>query len=379
MKVSLGVLGRFHIFDLAKQLSNYGYLSQFFTTYPNFMVKRWGIEATDIKCFPTIEFFNRIHYRYLNSYISNEILRVWFDKNISKLLNCESDIYVAWGGSITSMENARNLDIKVICEQGSTHVLYAQKIRDEEYSKSNIKNTDKIPNELVKRELRGYELADFICIPSTFVMNSFIEYGIPKSKLLLNPYGVNLNNFKQSLKLDNVFRIIFTGSVGIRKGCQYLIKAFEELNLSNAELIFIGPIEKSFYQFVSRVSNSNIKFIGPKPQSELYKYYSQGSVFVIMSIEEGLAMVQLQAMACGLPLICTPNTGGEDLIDNGKEGYIVPIRDIRELKEKLFYLYKNPDLAIRMGQLGKIKVQKGYSWNDYGYRMINYYKNIVKL
>ncbi|HIE58654.1 MAG TPA: glycosyltransferase, partial [Hydrogenothermaceae bacterium] len=114
-----------------------------------------------------------------------------------------------------------------------------------------------------------------------------------------------------------------------------------------------------------------------KPQNELYKYYSQGSIFVLPSLEEGFAMVQFQAMACGLPLICTTNTGGEDLITkNGEEGFVIPIRNVEAIKEKILYLYNNQNICKDMGQKAKKKIEKGFSWDDYGNR---YIKNLEKI
>jgi glycosyltransferase involved in cell wall biosynthesis len=95
------------------------------------------------------------------------------------------------------------------------------------------------------------------------------------------------------------------------------------------------------------------------------------------SLEEGFAMVQFQAMACGLPLICTTNTGGEDLITkDGEEGYVVPIRDVEALKEKILYLYENQDIAKEMGQKAKQKVENGFTWDNYGDR---YYNNLKEI
>lgn len=98
-----------------------------------------------------------------------------------------------------------------------------------------------------------------------------------------------------------------------------------------------------------------------------------------MSIEEGLALVQLQAMACGLPLICNTNTGGEDLITkNGEEGYVINIRDVQALKEKLLHLYHNPDVCLEMGQKPKQKVSHGFTWDDYVDRYVELLKKIMK-
>lgn len=80
-------------------------------------------------------------------------------------------------------------------------------------------------------------------------------------------------------------------------------------------------------------------------------------------------MVQCQAMACGLPLICTTNTGGADLVgEDGEAGYVVPIRDVEALKARIRHLYANPDLARKMGQRAKARVAQGLTWKDYGDR-----------
>jgi glycosyltransferase involved in cell wall biosynthesis len=102
-------------------------------------------------------------------------------------------------------------------------------------------------------------------------------------------------------------------------------------------------------------------------------------VFCLASIEEGLAMVQVQAMACGLPVICTTNTGGADIVREGRDGFIVPIRDVNALKEKILYFYENPEAGKIMGESARRRVQAGFSWSDYGHKMIASYRKILHL
>jgi glycosyltransferase involved in cell wall biosynthesis len=109
----------------------------------------------------------------------------------------------------------------------------------------------------------------------------------------------------------------------------------------------------------------------------LHKYYAQGSVFCLASIEEGLAMVQVQAMACGLPVICTTNTGGADLVREGQDGFILPIRDVDAIKEKILYCYENPEACRSMGASARLRVQDGFSWADYGKKMIAAYRKVL--
>jgi glycosyltransferase involved in cell wall biosynthesis len=96
-----------------------------------------------------------------------------------------------------------------------------------------------------------------------------------------------------------------------------------------------------------------------------------------MSVEEGMAMVQLEAMACGLPVICATNTGGEDVVRNGIEGFVIPIRDIRALKERLVYLYEDPKALAQMSRNAKKRVSSGFTWDDYGKKIIKTYQKIL--
>jgi starch synthase len=109
-----------------------------------------------------------------------------------------------------------------------------------------------------------------------------------------------------------------------------------------------------------------VRFFGSIPRAELYAYYNQGLVFVLPSIEEGLALVQAQAMACGLPIIATTNTGAEDLFADGIEGFIVPVRAPEAIREKVLHLYKNPELRRGMGDASLRRVQSIGGWDSYG-------------
>lgn len=377
MKVNIGVVGRFHAFDLAKQLQKYKLLNKLITTYPKFKVKEWEIESDKI----VSEIFLEILRRYGNriSYISkeniNKFISIKHAKYVISYLN-QCDIYIGWSGSsLETLIEAKKRGVTTILERGSTHYTYQQNILFEEFNKYGLKFN--INYDIWARELLEYELCDYISIPSSFVKRTFMEKGIPENKLLVNPYGVDLSNFKQIPKEDKIFRVIFCGTLSIQKGSHYLLQAFYELNLPNSELWHIGSIKEEMKTFMKKYQSDKIIYKGHYPQNELYKLYSQGNVFCIPSLQEGMAMVQLQAMACGLPLICTTNTGGDDLITkNGEEGFVIPIRDVNAIKEKILYLYENQDICYEMGQKAKQRVSKDFSWDDYGKRYFNNLKRI---
>ena len=381
MKVNISVVGRFHAFDLAKQLQRLNVLNLLNTTYPKFIVKRWGIDKAKIRSNYFLEFLNRFVYKYVPTFLKSKInIYVKIKQAKSNIKDLKStDILIGWSGSSLEafVEAKKNKKIITVLERGSSHFTYQMNILEEEYSKFGKSfNPD---YKTWQRELLEYELADYISIPSSFVERTFLEYGFSKSKLLLNPYGVNLASFKQIPKEDTVFRVVCAGSFTLQKGVQYLLKAFYELNLPNSELIHLGKVNDETNELINKYSCDKIKFMGHQEQSSLYKFYSQGSVFVMMSIQDGFGMVLTQAMACGLPIITSSNTGGEDLItENGIEGFVIPIRNVESLKEKLLFLYENPEKTKKMGEAAKNRVAKGFSWDDYGDRYLDNIKEISK-
>jgi len=168
------------------------------------------------------------------------------------------------------------------------------------------------------------------------------------------------------------------GTVSLRKGSYYLMKAFKELNLTNSKLIFVGTIDPEIQQIIKPfVNDSNINFIGHVSQNRLKEFYSTSHISVICSIEEGMAMVQAQAMASGVPLICTTNSGGEDIVDENVNGFICPIRDVEYLKEKISFFYNNRNILKLFSDNAYNKAQNFLSWDNYGKRVSEEYKKLA--
>jgi glycosyltransferase involved in cell wall biosynthesis len=382
VRITISVLGRFHLFYLAKQLQDHDFLARLITSYPKFETAKYGINYENIESLVIHEIHN-IVWRKINKFtesIFNPQYMIFelFDRHASRHIASQTDIFVGLSGSsLYSLRRARQMGTKTVLERGSSHMLYQKAILEEEYGRFGMKKTVVHPK-VVERELREYQEANFISIPSQFVKETFLWHGIPAEKLIQTPYGVDLTNFYPIPKQDKIFRIIHCGALSIRKGIPYLLQAFSELKLKNAELWLIGSLTDEISPILGSFSSPAIIHKGPFPEKDLYQYYSQGSVFSLASIEEGLAMVQAQAMACGLPVICTTNTGGADLVRDGQDGFIVPIRDVEALKEKILYFYEHGEACKAMGESARRRVQTGFSWGDYGRKMIAAYRQILR-
>jgi glycosyltransferase involved in cell wall biosynthesis len=382
MKITILVGGRFHAFNLAYQLEKKGHLLNLITSYPKWKVSKFiNIDKKKIKTVILKEIIERIIIKLkLINYLAifSVYLNKYFEYFASKKVNYKNtDILIGWSGfSCKTFQKSKNYNLIKILERGSSHIKFQSDILLEEHKKFNIKY--KINDNEINQEIKEYNLADYISIPSTFVKKTFLLKGFDEKKLILTPYGVDLNNFYPKAKKDNIFRFIYVGNLSLRKGLWYTLKAFSELNLPNSELILVGSVDANFLPLLKEfTSNKKIKLFNHVSQNKLVEFYNISDVFVISSIEDGFAMVIPQALACGIPVICSENSGGSELIKNGINGYVVPIRNIEELKNKMNFLYEDKKHYIVLKEVIS-KERKDLSWDRYGQLIIDKYGSLLK-
>ncbi|OIQ18381.1 MAG: hypothetical protein BM556_08965 [Bacteriovorax sp. MedPE-SWde] len=370
MKVLISVVGRFHAFDLARSLYKHNILHKLVTTYPKFVAKKFGIPRSHVISEAILEVLARLSrkFSFLNYEKINNLVKLLHDKNCSRYVS-KSDVFIGWSGiSFNSMIRAKKLGIPTILERGSSHVRFQNLLLKEEFESLGL--TQELDFEKIKFDEKEYEITDYVSIPSTFVLESFLSQGFPKEKLIVNPYGVDVDQFPVENNRTEHFKIIFVGGGKIAKGFHYLLQALHELNDPEIELIHVGHFAEEMNHFREKYYNAKVSYRGIKPQAELYKYYGEAHAFVLPSLTEGMAMVQLQAMCCALPILSTTNTGGSDLITEGKEGFIVPIRDVGALSEKILFFKNNRELTEEMGRKGREKVLNNFTWEHYGDRYV---------
>jgi glycosyltransferase involved in cell wall biosynthesis len=379
MHITIAVPGRFHAFYLAERLLSQGVQCRLITTYPKYAVTKYGVPREAIVSESSVELLQRLYQklpRFISSRINAEFFFAqMFDRLALKRLG-STDICIGWSGfSLQLFEKARSAGAKTILERGSTHIEFQQEIVKEEFERMGLVFSGAHPG-IVDKEMREYDYADYIEVPSAFARQTFIDRGFPASKLIQGFRGVDIAEFRPLPRQDGVFRVVFAGAISPRKGVHYLLEAFKKADLAGAELLLIGSIQDEMRSTLRKYSGS-FKLVNHVSQDRLRHYYSQGSVFVMPSIEEGMAVVQLQAMACGLPLICTTNTGGADIIREGQEGYVVPVRDVNALRERMAYLYENRAQCQRMGQAARDRVAASFTWDHYMRHMLKIYQEII--
>ena len=365
IRVSISSAQHFWTFDLARQMERLGYLGRLYTGYP-----KWKVDTVlreKVRSFPwvmTLIAAGRVGVANLERRTQLFAASSFDNWTARSLEPCDVFHCVSLFGLKSHRVAKQRYGALTVCDRGSSHILFQDQILAEEYARWGVPYRPINPG-VVERELGEYEICDLIAVPSEFVRRTFVEKGVPEKKLMKLPFGVDLDLFRPVPKEDWVFRVIYVGNITLRKGLPYLLEAIAAPGLPPLELWLIGSIDPDVRPLLAKY-RERYRHLGVIPRPELYKYYSQGSVFVIASIEEGLALVQAQAMACGLPVIATTNTGAEDLFSDGVEGFIVPIRSPEAIREKIVYLYEHPVEREQMAEAARRRALSWGGWDRYG-------------
>jgi glycosyltransferase involved in cell wall biosynthesis len=376
--VDISVGSRFHAFDLARELNLHRMLHSLHTGYPAFTASRFGLPSNVIRSVWSHEPLNRfsslLHRKNIFQNRPDFLLSDRFDRIVARRLRPGANLFVGWSSQcLRSLEKAATYGMVTIVERGSAHIQWQRVILQAEAERSGL--PAEIPDSrTVERELAEYETAGFIAVPSRFVAKTFLDRGIKGERLIVNPYGVDLERFGMGRphKSQCGLHVIHVGQVSVRKGVRYLVAAVEKVK--GATLTLVGAIHPGMEPIVTR---SCTRIVGPVPGAQLPSFYAAADVFCLLSIEEGLALVILQAMAMGLPVIATRNTGVEEIITDGVEGFIVEARDSSTVAERLQWLADHEDQRLEMGLRARAKVAEGFSWADYGARARSAYQSIL--
>lgn len=224
---------------------------------------------------------------------------------------------------------------------------------------------------------RERALADYLFAPSTFVRDCLIANGAPPERIVLLPYGADPTIFapRAADADDGVFRVLFVGRVGLAKGIRYLLEAFKCLALPDAELLLVGK-PTTDGERILREYRGHYRLIGAVPHSRLGEWYGQASVFAFPSLAEGSALVVYEAMASGLPVIVTPESGS--IARDGLDGLVVPSGRTDALAAALSRLHDHAPERMLMGASGRRRIVEHYTWQHYHQRLAAAYRAIIE-
>ncbi|MBD3249370.1 glycosyltransferase [Candidatus Woesearchaeota archaeon] len=296
-----------------------------------------------------------------------EKFRKRFDISVSKKIK-DGKIAHVWGDDIRSIKKAKSKGMVIFKESPMGNAAGLSKI----FPKL------KLNPHMSREEKECYKLADYIFASSQVVVDSFVAEGFPRKKIIFIPFGYDREKFfpiKNKKKKDN-FRIVYAGIIRERKDVKILLEAVKKINNEKIEVVLCGIVHHGYKKIIKRYSKDiNLDVRGFVPHDKLVNIYNSADIFVLPSVGDSSAKVTYEAMACGLPVIVTYNSG--PVARDGKEGFIVPAKDVNKFKEKILYLYNNPKEAKKMGE-NAIKRVSDYTWDHYGKRIVDAYEKHAK-
>jgi glycosyltransferase involved in cell wall biosynthesis len=288
-----------------------------------------------------------------------------------------------WGWSnhhLDAFRKAKAHRIPIILETGSTHAVWQQEIVAAEYGRHGVTFSAHYDPFLIERCVKEYEIADRICVPSHFVASTFHKFGVTPEKIAINPFGADIAFWNGALasqgKETGPRVFIYVAQVMLRKGIAYLLKASQQLKQDAHELWLVGGVDPDSRSLMQSVPD-NVKLLGRKNHLEIRELYKRAHVSVLPSLEEGMARSLLEAMAAGLPIIATEETGITDIMVDQQDGCLVPSSDANQLAIAMQEAISNPELVWQRGQSAARRVAP-FTWEAYGKRAAEFLTDFME-
>ncbi|NBV21217.1 MAG: glycosyltransferase family 1 protein [Proteobacteria bacterium] len=371
MRIVQSSHGRFHHFDLARQLHQRGALECLFTGYPRWKLKGEQLPVNKLRTFPWFQalYMARGRVGLTQQWVDRQLawaVRAAHDGFVRRNLP-DCDVFVGISGvALASGRRAQSRGAKYICDRGSAHIAVHDRLIQEEFTRRGEPYEGVDPRDRAQEEAE-YAAADLITVPSTFALRTFEAAGVPVRKVRRVAYGMDLSRFgRVAQPRPDKFVVLFVGSVSFNKGIPYLLDAFAALRHPRKELVLVGVMAPEMKRFCLGRPFPGVTFARHQPQAELPRLMSSSHVLVLPSLSDGFGMVMGQAMACGCPVIASENSGGPDLIKPGVNGFVVPAGQSEPLRERLQQLADDQRLQRELGEQALAHARSLGGWDTYG-------------
>jgi len=219
-------------------------------------------------------------------------------------------------------------------------------------------------------------LADHIICASSVTAKSLMNEGVQDDKIKIIPYGVDTSLYpykkREVVDKNSIFKVIFIGSLNQRKGITYLLEALENIPKVELNIVGRGIFDNDL------LNNYNVKINIHKniPHNEMVSLLQNCHCFVLPSLVEGFGQVILEAMATGIPVIASENTIASDIINDGENGFLVPVRNSVEIRKSIELLIKNPELVSIIGDKG-FNTSEKLTWANFRKNIKNHLQSLL--
>lgn len=295
------------------------------------------------------------------------------DQYVAQQLNKQqgvSRVYCYEDGALQTFKTAKQRKLETLYELPIGYWRAAQQILGEEIQLNpawaeTISSIHDSPQKLARKD-EELELADKIIVASQFTANTLKLSAVQHKQTIVIPYGSPQPVTQPSFSRNKKLKVLFVGGLSQRKGLSYLLDATKllgdkiELTIIGSRIAKCAPLDAALQTY---------RYIPSLPHQEILHEMDRHDVFVFPSLFEGFGLVILEAMARGIPVIATPHTAGPDVITDGEDGYIVPIRSHQSIAEKLELLANDGDLLDSLKNAALAKAQ-AFSWDKYQKELI---------
>lgn len=274
-----------------------------------------------------------------------------FDRLVAARIRRERpDIFIGFdGSSVESLRACRETGTISLLFQAIGHmrsglrILGEERQRHPEFAAVSLGDASEA---WVERNTQEALLADRVVVPSPYVRDTMIENGRDAATIDLLPFPIDTLRFTPAAvpRADDRIRVLFVGQVGMRKGVRYILEAARMLARPDIDVVLVGGIVDGgdwlapyagLYRHIANV-----------PYAEMPAIFRDADIFAFPSLHEGSAMAVNEALASGLPAVVTPNAGA--ILQDGVEGFVVPIRDAAAIAARLARLADDATLRRRM-------------------------------
>lgn len=301
------------------------------------------------------------------SFIEDRIHDRWVSKTVKKI---EPTIVIGYEKScILTFKVAQQYGIKTILDLSQVHVAFIENLRNEYPFFAAISGAEKLFKQIKEIKTAEYDLAGHIITLSAFAKKTLTDNAIVPEKISIAPLGFDETVFKPRVNKikGKHLELIYVGIITYRKGIQLLLKLMEELEKQPVHLTIIGPRGDADELLNNKKNNSNITYIPYLTHNHLVELLQRANVFILPSYLDSWAAVVIEAMACGLPVIVTENTGAKEAV-NVDNGFVLKVNDSKALKNAVNFFLENNTAVEQMGKAAAISA-KQYVWENY-YKII---------